>query len=302
MWRDLRRRSIDQIRGPKWLWWVASSNLSGSTAYWLVGSEAFDCRCQHAVHPAEPEVWDTAAGPPRAVVVTCGGPTGEDPGGARTQRTHLRWYVHLGLPISLAAALVTLAYLSKSIALHAIVGLSFVACVAVHLGQRRRTVTRLATQLSLRRASTARSRGLATSDTVLVVLFANVLLSGVIDWVTGLPVRFPFPPPFNASVPKVSGLVFVVYGAVHIWHRRSRIRTSTVRSFDLQTEPQLHRVRVVSGLRWSPLGTHLSMARRASHWSGARVRPGAPSARLSDAHYGTPAAPPDLSIGADRQS
>jgi len=37
MWRDLRRRSPDQTRGPKWLWWLASANLSGSVAYWLVG-------------------------------------------------------------------------------------------------------------------------------------------------------------------------------------------------------------------------------------------------------------------------
>ena len=37
MWRDLRRRAPSQIRGPKWLWWIASSNLSGSAAYWLVG-------------------------------------------------------------------------------------------------------------------------------------------------------------------------------------------------------------------------------------------------------------------------
>jgi hypothetical protein len=37
MWRDLRRRGPDQVRGPKWLWWIASANLSGSAAYWLFG-------------------------------------------------------------------------------------------------------------------------------------------------------------------------------------------------------------------------------------------------------------------------
>lgn len=37
MWRDLRRRSPGQVRGPKWLWWIASANLSGSAAYWLFG-------------------------------------------------------------------------------------------------------------------------------------------------------------------------------------------------------------------------------------------------------------------------
>ncbi len=42
MWRDLRRRSADQVRSPKWLWWLASTNLSGSAAYWLVGRTGGD--------------------------------------------------------------------------------------------------------------------------------------------------------------------------------------------------------------------------------------------------------------------
>ena len=37
MWRDLHRRSSEQVRGPKWLWWLLSANLSGSAAYWLFG-------------------------------------------------------------------------------------------------------------------------------------------------------------------------------------------------------------------------------------------------------------------------
>lgn len=37
MWRDLRHRPADQVRGRKWLWWVASTNLSGSAAYFLFG-------------------------------------------------------------------------------------------------------------------------------------------------------------------------------------------------------------------------------------------------------------------------
>jgi hypothetical protein len=35
MWRDLRSRTPDQVRGPKWLWWMASSNLTGSIGYWM---------------------------------------------------------------------------------------------------------------------------------------------------------------------------------------------------------------------------------------------------------------------------
>lgn len=37
VWRDLRRRPADQVRGRKWVWWVATTNLSGSAAYLLVG-------------------------------------------------------------------------------------------------------------------------------------------------------------------------------------------------------------------------------------------------------------------------
>jgi hypothetical protein len=41
-WRDLRRRSPDQIRGSKWMWRVASSNLTGSIAYFLFGRKQAD--------------------------------------------------------------------------------------------------------------------------------------------------------------------------------------------------------------------------------------------------------------------
>jgi len=42
MWRDLRRRPLEQVRGPKWLWWIASSNLSGSAACWMLGRRQVD--------------------------------------------------------------------------------------------------------------------------------------------------------------------------------------------------------------------------------------------------------------------
>jgi hypothetical protein len=42
MWRDLNRRSASQVRGPKWLWWIASSNLIGSVAYWTFGRRKTD--------------------------------------------------------------------------------------------------------------------------------------------------------------------------------------------------------------------------------------------------------------------
>ena len=37
VWRDLSSRSTDQVRGPKWIWRVASKNLTGSLAYFFVG-------------------------------------------------------------------------------------------------------------------------------------------------------------------------------------------------------------------------------------------------------------------------
>lgn len=42
MWRDLRGRTPDQVRGPKWLWWIASSNLTGSLAYWMFARKSAD--------------------------------------------------------------------------------------------------------------------------------------------------------------------------------------------------------------------------------------------------------------------
>lgn len=37
MWRDLRERAPEQVRGKKWMWWMASFNLTGSVAYFLFG-------------------------------------------------------------------------------------------------------------------------------------------------------------------------------------------------------------------------------------------------------------------------
>lgn len=37
VWRDLQRRTKEEVRGPKLLWRLASANLSGSVLYALVG-------------------------------------------------------------------------------------------------------------------------------------------------------------------------------------------------------------------------------------------------------------------------
>lgn len=42
MWHDLRRRPAEQVRGKKWVWRLASLNLSGSVAYFLFGRRRGD--------------------------------------------------------------------------------------------------------------------------------------------------------------------------------------------------------------------------------------------------------------------
>jgi len=37
VWRDLRNRPAEQVRGKKWMWRLATANLSGSIAYLLFG-------------------------------------------------------------------------------------------------------------------------------------------------------------------------------------------------------------------------------------------------------------------------
>ena len=146
----------------------------------------------------------------------------------RERRTRARWYVHLSLLAFLAAAVVSLAYLSVSISIHAVVGLVFVGLVLVHLLQRRRTVTRLLSQLARAGSKIERKTSLAISDAVLSIVFLNVVLSGVVDWMRGAPVGFPLPPPLD-TWHRVSGIVLVVYLGVHIWHRRNRLRRSVIR-------------------------------------------------------------------------
>jgi hypothetical protein len=40
VWRDLKRRSPEQVRGSKWFWRLASANLSGSIAYFMIGRKS----------------------------------------------------------------------------------------------------------------------------------------------------------------------------------------------------------------------------------------------------------------------
>ena len=143
-------------------------------------------------------------------------------------RSLSRWAVHLGLLCTVATALGTLQLLHVRIAIHTDVGLLFVGLVAVHLAQRRRTLARMATHIVGVRTSDGRRIRLTVSDLLLLFITLNVFVSGVLDWGRGEPIQLPLPRPFDRWHLD-SGLVLVVYLAVHIWRRRKRLRRSTIR-------------------------------------------------------------------------
>ena len=114
------------------------------------------------------------------------------------------------------------------IAIHTDVGLVFVGLVVVHLAQRRRTLARMATQVVRARTIVGRRIRLTVSDLLLIFITLNVLVSGLLDWSRGVPIQLPLPRPFDRWHLD-SGLILVVYLAVHVWHRRKRLRRSKIR-------------------------------------------------------------------------
>jgi len=139
-----------------------------------------------------------------------------------------RFAIHLGLLGSAGASIGTLQLLHVRIAYHTVIGLVFVGLVVVHLLQRRRTVARMATQLTRARKLVERSARLAVSDLLLLFITVNVLLSGLLDWSRGAPIQLPLPAPFYRWHLD-SGIALVIYLTVHVWHRRKRLRRSTIR-------------------------------------------------------------------------
>jgi len=139
-----------------------------------------------------------------------------------------RTVVHLALAATGIGAVVTLAFLSDSAAIHVGVGFAFTGLVLVHLVQRRRTVTRLVVALPRVTSRLDRVVRRALSDVVLVLLLVSVVVSGFVDWGAGSPVELPFPAPLNGWH-KASGLVLVVYLLVHALRRRRRFFHSSIR-------------------------------------------------------------------------
>ena len=147
--------------------------------------------------------------------------------GHRTRRVWGRGFVHLGLLLTAAGALGTLTILYIRNAIHADIGLVFVGLVVVHLLQRRRTVARMMSQLTRVRSFAERRLRLAGSDLLLAFITLNVLVSGVLDWGRGEPIQLPLPRPFDRWH-LLSGVALVIYLIVHVWHRRKRLRRSTI--------------------------------------------------------------------------
>jgi hypothetical protein len=145
-----------------------------------------------------------------------------------------RWYVHLALLVTLAGSLVTLIYLSRSITIHVIFGVAFMVFVLFHLFQRRRTVTSFAKQLA---GFTRRSKGpsrLAVSDTILELLVANVLISGIVDIVNNQATQLNFLgtlgfPAGLIQWHKLASFILVLYVIVHVARRWKRLRRSHIR-------------------------------------------------------------------------
>jgi hypothetical protein len=145
-----------------------------------------------------------------------------------------RWYVHLTLLLTLAGSLVTLIYLSQSITIHVIFGVTFMVFILFHLYQRRRTVASLARQFA---GATRRSKGpsrLAVSDTILELLVLNVLASGVVDAVNHQATELNFLgsigfPAGLIQWHKLASFVLVIYVIVHVSRRGKRLRRSHVR-------------------------------------------------------------------------
>ncbi|HEV7204631.1 MAG TPA: hypothetical protein VGN18_08450 [Jatrophihabitans sp.] len=134
----------------------------------------------------------------------------------RTRSATARLAVHLGL---IASATVSLVF-EPTLSLHIFAGLLFVGLVVVHLAQRRRVSGRLARRLLAMRTLGGPSGRLAVSDSVLVVLTAAMLASGLWDWLAS---------PTRTRWHAITGVGLTGYLVVHTVRRRRRLAGSRVR-------------------------------------------------------------------------
>lgn len=153
-------------------------------------------------------------------------------GAAQRRRMQARFAVHLLLLATFAASLATVTLITEGLP-HLITGLAFVALAGLHVVQRRHTVARLTGNLARVGSWFTRRGRLAWSDTVLVLLTVNVLISGTYDLASGNQVILH---PRRVGIPfrdigwhVASALVLLAYLCVHVGRRWSRIRRSAIR-------------------------------------------------------------------------
>lgn len=164
--------------------------------------------------------------------LTSGAPSPSPGGAAAQRRMRARFAVHLGLLAAFAASLATVTLITEGWR-HLVVGLAFVALVALHGVQRRHTVARLVGNLGRARTWFRRRGRLAWSDVVLALLTLNVLVSGTYDLLSGNQVILH---PRGVGIPfrdigwhVASALVLLAYLCVHAARRWGRIRRSVIR-------------------------------------------------------------------------
>jgi len=125
--------------------------------------------------------------------------------------------VHLGL---VATAITSLIF-EFVLTLHIVLGLVFIALVIVHLGQRRRTSSRLIKRLTKVRLLNQPQGRLAIADLALALFAVGMLTSGLWDWALGHPTRIRY----HALL----GIGLAIFLIVHSATRWKRLRRSSVR-------------------------------------------------------------------------
>jgi hypothetical protein len=143
-------------------------------------------------------------------------PAGPAPDAAR--RALLRWFVHLGLIVTVAVSLV---FEPLMLTIHIAVGLAFVVLAGMHLAQRRRVSASLLARLVRVRALGRPSGRLALADALLAAITVGMLISGWWDWLAGHPTRIRWH--------ALTGVALAVLLLIHTVRRRSRLRRSGVR-------------------------------------------------------------------------
>jgi hypothetical protein len=127
-----------------------------------------------------------------------------------------RSLVHVGLIATAGTSLV----LEPVLAIHMLLGLTFVGLVIAHLMQRRRVSTRLLDRLRTHPIPDSKASRLAAADAVLLAMTTVMLASGLWDWFAGHPTRIRWH--------AISGVLLAGMLLTHAWRRRRRLLGSRI--------------------------------------------------------------------------